>query len=195
MTFRLAGYGAVWLVDFEFHVPPGERPQPICLVAGFPLRQAGATVALGATPTDSSAIRSRACAIYTAFYMSAELGCHLALDWPMPARALDLYCEFRNRTNGMPLLCGSGLLGALAFFGLGAIDAAEKEEMRALAMRGGPYTAAEQQALLDYCQTDVDALAKLLPAMLPKIDMSRALLRGRYMGVPHGWSGPARQST
>src|SRR5262249_21391843 len=35
--------------------------------------------------------------------------------------------------------------------------------------------------LLDYCQSDVDALARLLPEMLPEIDLPRALLRGRYM--------------
>jgi hypothetical protein len=57
----------------------------------------------------------------------------------------------------------------------------EKEEMRELAIRGGPYTASEMGALLDYCQQDVDALDRLLPVMAPKIDMPRALLRGRYM--------------
>ena len=49
------------------------------------------------------------------------------------------------------------------------------------AIRGGPYTEAEQLALLDYCQTDVDELAELLTAMLTRIDLPRALLRGRYM--------------
>ncbi len=34
-----------------------------------------------------------------------------------------------------------------------------------------------------YCASDVDALARLLPAMLPRIDRQRALLRGRYMDV------------
>jgi hypothetical protein len=74
-------------------------------------------------------------------------------------------------------------LGALAYYGLDAIGAAEKESMRALAIRGGPYTGDEQQALIDYCETDVDALERLLPAMLPGIDVERALLRGRYMGA------------
>jgi hypothetical protein len=55
--------------------------------------------------------------------------------------------------------------------------------MRELAMRGGPYTNAEQAALLEYCQSDVDALARLLPAMLPGMDLPRALLRGRYMAA------------
>jgi hypothetical protein len=57
----------------------------------------------------------------------------------------------------------------------------EKETMRDLAIRGGPYSAAERKALLQYCQSDVDSLAQLVWAMLPHIDLPRALLRGRYM--------------
>jgi DNA polymerase I len=34
-----------------------------------------------------------------------------------------------------------------------------------------------------HCQEDVAALERLLPAMLPKIDLPRALLRGRYMAA------------
>ena len=47
----------------------------------------------------------------------------------------------------------------------------------------GPYTAEEQSGLLAYCESDVSALAKLLPAMLPNIGLPRALLRGRYMAA------------
>jgi hypothetical protein len=99
----------------------------------------------------------------------------------MPARVLDLYVEFRNQTNGLPLIAGRGLVGALAAHGLDSIGADEKAEMRDLVMRGGPWSDDERAAVLDYCESDVDALARLLPAMLPKIDMRRALLRGRYM--------------
>ena len=52
--------------------------------------------------------------------------------------------------------------------------------MRQLAIRGGPFTDAEREALLAYCAEDVAALARLLPAMMPRIDLGRALLRGRY---------------
>jgi len=55
--------------------------------------------------------------------------------------------------------------------------------MRKLVLRGGPWSDAERIAILDYCETDVEALARLLPAMLPKIDLPRALLRGRYMAA------------
>ena len=37
--------------------------------------------------------------------------------------------------------------------------------------------------IFDYCAGDVYALERLLPAMLPQIDLPRALLRGRYMAA------------
>jgi hypothetical protein len=107
----------------------------------------------------------------------------LAIGWPMPARILDLYAEFRCLTAGLSVPCGFDLLGALVYHGHDGIRAVEKESLRQLAMRGGPYTAAEQLALLNYCQTDVDALARLLPVMLSRLDLPRALLRGRYMAA------------
>ena len=39
------------------------------------------------------------------------------------------------------------------------------------------------QDILDYCEGDVAALERLLPAMLPHIDLPRALFRGRYMAA------------
>src|SRR4051812_17357073 len=127
--------------------------------------------------------------LFVAYYASAELGCFLALGWPLPARVLDLYAEFRAETNGLTLPCGRGLLGALQWHGLPHLDADEKGEMRQLAMRGGHYTAGERQALLHYCADDVDALGRLLPSMLPAIlarrgpGLGQALLRGRYMAA------------
>jgi hypothetical protein len=178
-----ACYRQVWAGDFEFSAPMGERPVPVCCVARElrtgRLERLWLADGAPALPPYGTGPDS----LFIAYYASAELGCHLALGWPMPCRILDLWVEFKNRTCGLSVPCGRGLLGALAYFGLDAIDAAEKEEMRQLAMRGGPYTAAEQWALLDYCQTDVDALARLLPRMLRAIDLPRALLRGRYMAA------------
>ena len=129
--------------------------------------------------------------LFVAYYASAELGCFRELGWPVPARILDLFCEFRNITNGLDTVAGNSLLGALAHFGLRAIDAAEKKEMRELAQREGPHSEAERAALLAYCESDVLSLAKLLPAMLPKIDLPRALLRGRYLAAVASmeWNG------
>ena len=172
----------VWLVDFEFGTPPGDISEPVCLVAWE--LNSGRKMRLwreefGATPPYSTGPE----ALFVAYFASAEVGCHLALDWPVPERILDLYVEFRNLTNGLSTISGAGLLGALAQYGLDSIGAGEKHEMRDLVLRGGPWTHDERLAVLNYCESDVSSLARLLPAMLPRIDLPRALLRGRYMAA------------
>jgi hypothetical protein len=179
----LDGFNAIWAADFEFYQPPGDRPRPICLVArelrsGRLVRRWLWEESLHSLPGLVSHDT-----LFISYYASAELGCHLALGWPTPARILDLYVEFRCLTSGRSVPAGHGLLGALIYYGLDTMGAAEKGAMRQLAQRGGPYTPAEAQSLLDYCQEDADALARLLPAMLPRIDLPRALLRGRYMAA------------
>ena len=170
----------VWAVDFEFVAGSGARPDPVCLCAwelksGKKLRlwrdEFGAAPPY---PTDAGAL-------FVAYYASAEVGCHLALGWPKPERILDLFTEFRCGTNGLGTPAGRGLLGALAYHGLAG--AAEKDEMRALVLRGAHWTVEERAAILDYCWSDVDSLARLLPPMLRHIDLPRALLRGRYMAA------------
>jgi DNA polymerase family A len=68
---------------------------------------------------------------------------------------------------------------------LDGIGATAKDEMRSLTLRGGPWTKEECLAILDYCETDVDALAKLLPAMLAEqpLNLPQALFRGRFMAA------------
>jgi len=178
----LLPFAEVWAVDFEFGSEPGENPKPVCLVA-WELRS-GRKVRLWRDEFGTaSPYPTGPTALFVAYYAGAEIGCHLALDWPVPERVLDLFTEFRNRTNGVPTESGSGLLGALAYHSLDGIGAVEKDEMRDLVLRGGPWTNAEREAILDYCESDVAALARLLPAMLPHIDLPRALLRGRYMAA------------
>jgi hypothetical protein len=179
----LLPFTEIWAVDFEFRSEPGENPEPVCLVA-WELRS-GRKVRLWRDEFGSSIppYSTGPTALFVAYYASAEIGCHLALGWPVPERVLDLFTEFRNRTNGVPTENGSGLLGALAYHGLDGMEAVEKDEMRALILRGGPWSDAERAAILDYCENDVAALARLLPAMLPHIDLPRALLRGRYMAA------------
>jgi hypothetical protein len=170
----------VFAVDFEFTAPPGERPAPLCCVAREVRTGELVRLWLADGAPDFPPFGTGPDTLLIAYYASAEWGCHLALDWPLPVRILDLFAEFRCLTSGLTVPCGNSLLGALASFGLDGIAAGEKAGMRELAMRGGRYNATEQAALLDYCQSDVDALVRLLPAMLPKIDFPRALLRGRY---------------
>ena len=193
MSFHgLDEFEKVWIIDFEFRAPDGNRPVPYCLVgremwSGQLIRLWGGELVVGQPPFDPIKPKT----LFVTYYASAEVACFRALGWPMPRRVLDLHAEYRCLTSGLQTPCGHGLLGALAGFGLDIASGVEKDQMRELAMRGGPYTAAEQLALLDYCQSDVDALAKLLVAMLPKIDLPRALLRGRYMvaAAEMEWAG------
>jgi DNA polymerase I len=172
-------FRAIWLIDFEFCQPPGERPKPICSVSRE--YRSGRTIRLWDDELRAPPFATGPDVLVVAYYSSAEFGCYQCLGWPLPERILDLFVEFRTLTNGLPTPHGRDLLGALTYFGLDAISAATKATMRSLAMRGGPYTASERLALINYCQSDVDSLAKLLPVMIPGIDLPRALLRGRYM--------------
>ena len=177
-------FNSIWLVDFEFKSDAGERPVPVCMVAREV--RSGRLIRLFQDELrqwTTAPYPVAANALFVAYYAPAELGCHLALNWPMPVRILDLCVEFKCKTSGLETPCGKGLLGALAYHGLPALDGIEKDTMRKLALRGGPYTDTERRKLLDYCQSDVDALAKLLPAMADSIDLPTALIRGRYMAA------------
>ena len=170
------------LVDFEFEVGHGERPVPVCLVARE-LRSGRLHRVFqnefGAAPPYATGPD----VLFVAFYASAELNCYRVLGWQMPERILDLFCEFRHRTNGLTTPAGSGLLGALTYFGIDGLDATAKKEIQVAIGTGtwrGQYTPEE---ILTYCESDIVALERLLPAMLSAIDLPRALLRGRYMGA------------
>jgi DNA polymerase I len=76
----------------------------------------------------------------------------------MPTNVLDLFIEFRNRTNGLTTPAGYGLLGALTYFGLDNIGASEKDDMRSLVLGGGPWSPEERDRILEYCCCDVAAL-------------------------------------
>jgi hypothetical protein len=76
--------------------------------------------------------------LFVAYYASAELGCFRMLSWPTPVNILDLFTEFRDRTNGLAPAAGSGLIGALTYFARDTIGAQEKTERRELAMRAVP---------------------------------------------------------
>jgi DNA polymerase I len=98
------------MVDFEFTIQPGERPVPVCLVA-LELHS-GRKIRLWydrfeQVPPYSISPDS----LFVAYFATAELGCHLSLNWPLPVRILDLYCEFRNATNGIPPATEMGYWG------------------------------------------------------------------------------------
>lgn len=182
----LGRFAEVWCVDFEFRSPPGARPEPLCCVAlelrsGRQIRRWVDELHKG-LPIGPGAL-------YVAYYASAECGCHLALGWPLPGHVLDLFAEFRVFANGRERelgVEGASLLSALAHFGLSHLDPDRKATWRERIQAGPPYSAAEQQGILDYCASDVFALQALLPRLVERLQgrphwLDHALLRGRYM--------------
>ena len=81
----------IWACDFEFSAPDGERPTPLCMVA-IELKS-GREIRLWADELarlPEAPFNTGPDSLFVAFYASAELGCFLALNWPLPVRVLDL---------------------------------------------------------------------------------------------------------
>jgi hypothetical protein len=173
----------VWCGDTEFSAPDGERPRVRCLAMTEFYTRRTIHVWLDGEPTpDRPPFDIGPDSLFIAYFASAELGSFLSLGWSLPTHVIDLYTEFKW------LICGRdgepnkpSLVYALDWFGLPSLDVTEKQEMRQLAIRDGPHTPTERNALLDYCGRDVDALIRLLPRMLPKLDLPRAVHRGEFV--------------
>lgn len=179
--------GGVYFVDFEYHPKNGREgnaPDPVCMVvAQFGTSNISRYWQDELRAMECPPFPVDAAALFVAYYAPAELDCFLVLGWPMPVNVLDLYAEFRCVTNGRDLSQGRGLLGALLYFGIGGISFSEKDAMRDLILGRGPWTLQQQTEIMSYCESDVLALAELFLAMLPQIDLPRALLRGAYMAA------------
>jgi DNA polymerase I len=176
----LSQFEEIVLVDFEFNGGEGTRPNVVCLVA-YELRSGRRfrlwRDELGPEPP----YRVDARTLFVAYYASAELTCHLALGWPMPANILDLFIEYRNLTNhSNEVQPAAGLLDALDRFRLDSISLQTKKHWRDVVLRGGPWTAEERAGILEYCETDVEALERLL-RVFPLANLDYALIHGAYM--------------
>jgi hypothetical protein len=131
-------------------------------------------------PTDASTL-------FVAFGAKADIRCMIVLGWSVPERIIDARALARRATNGwrrQPLgpkgKVHYGLLAFLRLFGLDSIDAQEKDENRALALRDGSYSEAEQTKLLNYCAGDVAALVRLFLKLLRWVDLRADLFLGRF---------------
>lgn len=180
---KFEDFNEIWAVDYEFSTGPKLLPLPLCMVALEIRSGREIRLWLNDEPPAEIPLSVESNSLYIAFYSVAEVSCHLALGWKIPRNLLDLYVEYRNQTNGRKLPYGRGLLGALTHYGLDPMLTAEKDAMRELAMRGGPYREEEKRDLLDYCAKDVYALAQLFFRMKNQIHLGQALLRGRYMAA------------
>jgi hypothetical protein len=180
-----ASLDEVVFLDFEFLAQTGERPEPICLVA-----RTGKGGQLFRNWLEGKGRRQQPPfptgenVLTVAYFASAELGCYLALQWPLPRLVVDLYAEFRVVSNGLAVPYGRGLLGAMQWFGLNGMEASKKDLFRKRILAGPPYSSEERRQILNYCQADVDALPELYRHLLPsEQSLHSALWRGEYTKV------------
>ena len=152
-------YRHIWLYDFEYIEPEGGLPDPVCMCA-FDLVTERTIKLWGPAELRFCPFDTGPDLVFVAYNAAAEISCHLALNWPIPSRILDLYVEFRLITNSTQRK--RGLLDALIHFGEPHIDHGEKEEMRARVMAGPPWTAKDRDDILAYCMEDVTALQRLI---------------------------------
>ncbi len=173
-------------LDAEYISRRGEPVRPVCicgksLVSGkrWELFNKPGSSELCPFPDDPETL-------FVSYAAPAEWSYYLAMGWELPVSILDLYAEMCLRLNGRKDEKGRryhpSLLMALEYHGLEAISAAEKTSMRNLILSGS-YTAEDQKSILAYCWEDVTALERLLPAILPSIDVQQALWRGSYTRV------------
>ena len=126
--------------EYEFGGVDGNRPRPVCMVARE--LRTGQTWRIwrgefGSQPPFPIGPD----ALFVSYSAPAELGCFRQLGWPMPARILDLFCEYLCLINGRGRVPGEGdkLVNALAYFSLDTITVQEKRAMIDLILTGGPW--------------------------------------------------------
>jgi DNA polymerase-1 len=180
----LKAFGGITLFDFEFRSIDGNRPEVVCMVVKD--ARSGTVKRYWQDELrklDRPPFPAGPSDLVVAYYASAEFGCMLELGWESAVKTvnvIDLLAEHRVETNGLYLPTGNSFLSALALRGLTRIEVAVKDAMRDKVLGQSSWSPAEQIEILDYCTSDVQGLDVLLRAMLPKLDLPRALVRGRY---------------
>jgi hypothetical protein len=192
--WRELPFREIWCVDFEFYPGRGllnggrhgDQITPLCLVAHE--MRSGRNIRLwqdefGPFPS----YRLDSDSLFVGYNVAAEFGCHIALGWGEPARCLDPYIEFRHHVNDGSIKSGErekgfyGIGGALRYFGDHGIDVERKETTRDRILDGPPFSQSQRREILDYCEDDVRALARLLPHIVPTIrSLPHALFRGKF---------------
>jgi len=187
---RPFGITRVLKVDTEFRLDENFRQHVVCIVAHECPDGRTCRIWLDDEQAESFELPCDEGTLWVSYVATAELRSMLALGRQLPKRVLDLYVENRwlhnlqesnderHRKKEEKFF---GLTATLRRFGCDSMGAEEKDEMRELILRGGPYTEQQKIAIADYCESDVIALDALLPKMLPIIDIPHAIARGSYV--------------
>lgn len=175
-------FDEIVFVDTEFYVIDGNLPTVICVVF-YELRARRVTRLWlwgRRAPEPPGFLRSSR-ALFIAYTATAELVVFLVLDWPMPRYVLDLNVEMRNVTNGERPTTFISLHEAARLLRVPYLDLEYKNQMRDIAMAGGPAVEAHREALLRYCEQDVRVMVPILERLRPSLSLPHALIRGDYV--------------
>jgi hypothetical protein len=182
VTRTLRDFEQIIYADFEFISRHGERPDVVCLA--WRVEPGGQTRCLWRDQLSAAPpYRTDDRVLFVCFVANAELCCHLALNWPLPANVIDLSAEFRLFVNGRTVPEGKGLLGALAYFNLDRIDAKLKDATRDRILKGWPFSHEERDKILRYGASDVDPLPALFAKLVTDDNLERALHRGAFVAA------------
>ena len=179
----------IHIVDTEFYGDDGDQKTPVCLVVRELLSGEVKRYWMDELrQMEQPPFNIGSDALFVAYFASADFSVFLALGWDLPANIFDCHAEFRCQTNGETLPFGKGQIGALQYFGITDGDQVAKDDMRQRILTSGPWSSDERLAILDYCQSDVDGLARLFIAILARwplgpMDLERVLVRGRYVAT------------
>jgi hypothetical protein len=149
-------FRAVYLVDTEYQAGSGDRCKPICLVShelhsGRVDRRWLWTGDPGQPPWNPRDPET----LIVSFSSPAECGVFAALGWEQPRRVLDLWAEYRVRTNG--LTRATGFLSVLEAHGIPASIENDKKKAWQKLCADGSSAAIEANCagILRYCESDV----------------------------------------
>jgi hypothetical protein len=126
--------------------------------------------------------------VYVGFSAQAEWRSMLALGWKLPEHCIDLFAEARCLRNlALPKslkrrlkIRGDGLIDVCRSLGLPASEPLDKEMMRDVILRGGPWEPGIPAKIVDYCNDDVSMTAGLWSRLAPIIPLNQALFRGWF---------------
>lgn len=153
-------------IDFEYCQPPGEKPRPHCVVwKNFSSGKEQELFIPHGGPAPPCPPELKSDIILIAHNLSAEGACLDALGWHLPDQSLCAMAEYRHMTNGTNRR--ANLMAICRQLGISFMESTRKDEMRDLAIRGGPYSSTEKQDLLEYCREDVLVLEPLLKKLGP----------------------------
>jgi hypothetical protein len=199
----LARFKTIWDVDFEYQTDVHLHPRPTCMFARE--QRSGREIFMWRSELlVSSSLRAPFDTgpddLVIAYSSPAEMSCFRMLGWSTPHNVLDAYVETIAAINGLEIEGlkekRPNLVEALQLFGLPVdYNKATKDAIRDLIINTPEEDLTnEQRAIIKpYNISDVTGTARLLPMLLdasirpsslqllPTLDLSRALHRGRFM--------------